>query len=399
MTRNPLRKPVQGLSLIEVMIALAIGSLLLIGLIQVFAASRTSSQLAQGMARSQENARFAIEFLQRDLRMAGHFGCINDTSHVQAVGGMVNMFPTASGATWGIDFPRSAVGAVAESGASIRGYDATNTTPGQTLILGAPAAGWTPGLPAAIAALAPLPGSDVIELRFLSHEGVLVSSIVNPTAAQTLITIPAAQWDTLTENGVASPTMFGLTDCSYADVFPAAAVNAAAGTVLVNQFISRHTSAPAGQATLYRAESMVYYIANGASGLPALWRARSNSTGSYIGANSVREELVEGIENMQLLFGLDATPNLTLAPPTGFMAVQQPPSAVANTPANWRRVGLVQVGLLARSPGYAALTRQAEAGNEQRSLGVIFAPPAVNDGVFRTSYETTVALRNRLYGN
>ncbi len=246
-----LRRTASGLSLIEIMIALAIGSLLLIGLIQVFAASRTSSQLAEGMARSQENARFAMEFLQRDLRMAGHFGCVNDQSHLQNVGGMTNHFPLGTPATWGVDFPSQV------QGASVRGYDATNTAPGQTLTLGAAAGGWTPALPLAIAALAPLPGSDLIELRFLGHEGVLVSSIVNPTAAQTLITVPAAQWGTLTENGVANPTMFGLSDCSYADVFPAAAVNPAAGTVLVNQFINRYTAQPAGDATLYRLESMV----------------------------------------------------------------------------------------------------------------------------------------------
>lgn len=37
--------------------------------------------LAEGSARAQENGRFALEFLQRDIRMAGHFGCVNDQAH------------------------------------------------------------------------------------------------------------------------------------------------------------------------------------------------------------------------------------------------------------------------------------------------------------------------------
>src|SRR5690242_4302480 len=46
-----------GLSLIELMIAMVIGLVLILGLIQVFAASRQAYQLSQGIARNQENGR------------------------------------------------------------------------------------------------------------------------------------------------------------------------------------------------------------------------------------------------------------------------------------------------------------------------------------------------------
>ena len=55
------RKRVQGLSLIELMIAILIGLFLLIGVIQVFAAARTAYQLSSGLARAQENGRFAVD--------------------------------------------------------------------------------------------------------------------------------------------------------------------------------------------------------------------------------------------------------------------------------------------------------------------------------------------------
>ena len=68
------------MSLIELMIALAIGSLLVLGLVEVFSASRTAYQLSEGLARVQENGRFAMDYIQRDFRMAGHMGCVNDQS-------------------------------------------------------------------------------------------------------------------------------------------------------------------------------------------------------------------------------------------------------------------------------------------------------------------------------
>ena len=63
-----------GLSLVELMIAMVIGLLLMLGVIQVFIASQAASRLSEGVARVQENGRFALDFLERDVRMAGHMG-------------------------------------------------------------------------------------------------------------------------------------------------------------------------------------------------------------------------------------------------------------------------------------------------------------------------------------
>ncbi|MBD4909085.1 prepilin-type N-terminal cleavage/methylation domain-containing protein, partial [Xanthomonas citri pv. citri] len=54
-----LRSRMSGLSLIELMIALVIGLVLLLGVIQIFSASRTAAQLSEGASRAQENGRFA----------------------------------------------------------------------------------------------------------------------------------------------------------------------------------------------------------------------------------------------------------------------------------------------------------------------------------------------------
>ena len=71
----------RGLSLVELMVALAIGLLLLLGLVEIFGASRAAFSSAEGSARIQENSRFALEFLRRDARMAGHMGCLNELGY------------------------------------------------------------------------------------------------------------------------------------------------------------------------------------------------------------------------------------------------------------------------------------------------------------------------------
>ncbi len=375
----------RGVSLIEMMIALAIGAFLILGLARVFSASRTAYQLSEGVSRVQENGRFAIDFIQRDLRMVGHMGCVNDQSHLQNAGALQNHVPAGGS---GVNFPLG-----------IQAYEATKTST-STMNLGTAAATWTPALPAAITALGPpgspgggpLPGSDVLQLRFLVSEGAPVSSITIAGSNST-INVPPDRWAALIRDGVATPTMLGLADCSFVDLFLPTALNATAGTVTVNEVLDRYTPQPAGQTMLYRLESVVYYVGTGASGERALMRARSSANGSY----GTPEELVEGIESLQLQLGLDS--NAATMPadsPSGYIGSFVGPAAMTNTEPGWRSVGAVRLGVLASSPDRAA-SEQAPGGRSL--LGVTFTPANVADNRYRFGYESTVALRNRLYGN
>ena len=69
-----------GFSLIEIMIALSIGVFLLGGIVQIFSASQQTYRMQRNLARLQENGRFALDFLARDIRMAGYWGCLNGMS-------------------------------------------------------------------------------------------------------------------------------------------------------------------------------------------------------------------------------------------------------------------------------------------------------------------------------
>ena len=66
-----------GFSLVEIMIALLIGLFLLGGILQMFSASQQTYRMQSNLARLQENGRFALDFLARDIRMAGYWGCLS----------------------------------------------------------------------------------------------------------------------------------------------------------------------------------------------------------------------------------------------------------------------------------------------------------------------------------
>jgi type IV pilus assembly protein PilW len=68
-------KQKQGLSLIELMVALLISSVLMAGVLMMMDISKRTYTLQTELAELQDNARFVIDELTRELRMAGHFGC------------------------------------------------------------------------------------------------------------------------------------------------------------------------------------------------------------------------------------------------------------------------------------------------------------------------------------
>ena len=76
--RIPNRQPLKnqyGLSLIELMVSLVIGLILTAAVLQTFIGSRVSYSMQTELAKLQENARFAMTFLKRDLQRAGYHGC------------------------------------------------------------------------------------------------------------------------------------------------------------------------------------------------------------------------------------------------------------------------------------------------------------------------------------
>lgn len=65
----------QGFSLVELMIALVLGLLLVIGVTNLFMANSRANKLTEGLSMVQENARTGLEMMMRDIREAGSTPC------------------------------------------------------------------------------------------------------------------------------------------------------------------------------------------------------------------------------------------------------------------------------------------------------------------------------------
>lgn len=62
----------QGFTLVELMVALAVGGLLMAGVLRIFQSNKQSYRLQDSLSRVQENARFATELLRSKVRQAGY---------------------------------------------------------------------------------------------------------------------------------------------------------------------------------------------------------------------------------------------------------------------------------------------------------------------------------------
>jgi type II secretory pathway pseudopilin PulG len=105
---------IAGLSLIELMVALTIAALLIAGAVTVYVQSRGTFRASEAASRLQENARYAMSFLETDLRMANFWGLnsrpdyiINRAGSPQALSGEAWMDECA--ANWPIDLENYAV--------------------------------------------------------------------------------------------------------------------------------------------------------------------------------------------------------------------------------------------------------------------------------------------------
>jgi type IV pilus assembly protein PilW len=397
-----------GVTLIELLIAAALSAFLLLGLIQVFSASRVAYQATTGLARVQEGSRFATDFLQRDIRMAGHMGCSNDRArNARQPNAILDSFFLSNADRDAGNF--GAAPFPLRFDMPIQGFEAAGTARGGAVNVSAPVGGWAPVLdPSLVGSMGlspvPRPGSDVLVLRIFSGDGAPLLANIRPALAQPAgITIPAAS-SALIEAG----RYYGLASCERAAVLQARGAAAggvfpfnAGGSNLSTGFnTSQGGGGPpvsnftANTTQVFRADSFVYYVGlRAADGLPSLYRARFAN-----GVWGASEELVEGVDTMQVLYGRDpdgngavndyVTADAVIAGAAGYNAIAD----------RWRAVISVEMGLVLRSPDRAGTPDRAAASGPLQVLGVTVNVNA-NEAVLRRPYETTIALRNRLFGN
>lgn len=356
----------RGFSLVEILVALAISLFLTIGVIQLFVGSKQTYRSYDALSRMQENGRFALEVMSRDIRMAGYYGCLSASMAI------TNTLNTPNQYYWNF-------------GQAIQGFESTAANT------------WAPALDASI--LTPFDQGNVDAITVRGVDGPS-ASVLDHGSGTTDPRVP-------TGNSFAVCDIVIVANCQAASAFQvtgianAAAVAAVVGPPAVpaipaGQTLAHTTTLPAACTTgpgnstnnlgainytggeIARVSTKSYYIRIGASGRPALWRR--------VGPNAP-EELVEGVERMQIVYGEDTAP--AGVPPRPSIARQY---AAANAVTNWNNVVSVRINLLLASLDDNLVT------NPQT---VIFPADtgvavAVGDRRLRQGFSTTVGIRNRL---
>ncbi len=78
-------KTVKGFSLVELLVAMVIGVILMLGVVNIFSSVRASTQLEQNLSRMQENGRFLMNFMLKELHDAGYRGVPGQEMDLDAV--------------------------------------------------------------------------------------------------------------------------------------------------------------------------------------------------------------------------------------------------------------------------------------------------------------------------
>lgn len=83
----------QGLSIIELLVAILISTILLLGVLQMFTNTTVTDRTNTALGRVQESGRLALELIGKDARRAGYQGCVAADTET-TVGGVT--FPNAA---------------------------------------------------------------------------------------------------------------------------------------------------------------------------------------------------------------------------------------------------------------------------------------------------------------
>lgn len=357
----------RGLSLVELMIAMALGLLLTLGVTQIYLSGDDTYRQTQGMAYAQESARFVSAILKPDLRSAGSFGCLAEMGRPldQVVDNRLNAGPTVA-----VD-------------QAIQGWEYTDTGPGDSITLASalatPTAGnWDSGtagddLPAELVGAA-VANSDVVVVNALTNINVPLNA-GNPQNGNSLNLTDSTG---LPVNRVVLATT---EDCSEGELFQksnnanASSITMAGGNTNPGNNGNNFNLNYGPQTRVYEFVSTAFYIGQGTNGEPALFRR-------LLTPLQPPQELVSGVETLQILYGIDTG---------GTVAADS--YVAADQVADWSQVVSVRFSAMTRSQDEVLVepnTRNFDMLGSEVSQG------NNADGRVRIVSVATTALRSRL---
>lgn len=319
-SRQPPRQASKGLTLVELLVAMALSGLIAIAAIAALTMSRQGFSTVDASAQLRDNGRFAASILQRLAVQTGFLDLTFATTRAASefnVAGAENPLPPI--------------------------YAVNNAKYTQSLALGntttSPANG--------------INGSDFLVLRYQPGESFPGSNVSDSAMINC---------DGTSSTAIASTSKDQMISVLHIDI-------------------------------------------SGTTNEPALMCTRRNLlTGTWLSS----QPLVEGVESLQLLFGVDnVVPNTaptgtTDSIPDRYLRADQLTGATEDaTNANWRRVRSIRIGMVLRGPPGSSLERTIPAQyplgapgvmNTVADVGSTFA--SQTDGRLRQTISFTVHLRN-----
>ncbi|HEX19548.1 MAG TPA: hypothetical protein ENG78_01815 [Acidiferrobacteraceae bacterium] len=299
-------------------------------------------------------------------------------------------------------------------GVGIQGFEATGTGPTDSIALASVTSGWNPTLSTAVPGIpgsaSVVAGSDLMVIRRVSDTGYRLVPPYNDSA------------QIFVESGATfqAGEILIATDCAQATVFQLTSTNSG-GANITNLVHSAATKTKGGGAItpgnscvvwgtgctdpgfgpgseIAKALTTIFYIRqDGTDALPALYMATSSS-----GDLGPGTKLVDGVESMQILYGIDSTAVSSLpgTPPTPlwfdraerYMTADQINSAAPNL---WPNVVTVRISLLMRTVNEPNEQADQSIDSKTYILGGTQITP-VSDQNRRRVFVSTVQIRNRI---
>jgi len=389
-------KRILGITLIELMIAITISSIVALGIGSVYTSSKRSFKLQEEFSRLQENGRFAMNYIARFVRGAGYYGCASGLNN------MINDIDSTDDEylfSTGIEGYEAAGTAPNESVSTLAEYPTASASTSDFAIMTSTGPVVNIGA-TSLAALSPIADSDILVARVAEDSGIEITDNGNSSAQFRVNYVSTetngCQNGTSTGyNGLCADDFLVVSDCDKSIAFQISSLGKVSADVKINHSKSgtpgnksaswggNSSQFPEGYdfaagSEIVQVVTKYFFVAAGING-PALFMKEGKATPL---------ELVEGVESMQVLYGMDVDGDNI---PDRYV----PADKVSDYP----KVSAVRITLLLRSVKNLAWRTQQ---SKPYLLGGMTTATATtvngaNDKRLRRTMSMTIKLRNRAF--
>lgn len=335
----------RGFSLVEMMVAIVVSMILMAGVIQLLVGNKQAYRIQEGLSRLNENARFAIFDMSRTLRMADHWGGVEPVA-VSVDGTVPSVSGNCTQAGWSVF-----------SGQGLFGYEGD-------------VAGATSPMTGCIPDADYVPNSDILVARYGGSANVLTAAATSaPLNANMYVRSAVGRRAEITQGTRISSLGSDLYDSGDPDQ---------TGTYnypysLIAYFVRPCSS----QGT----DGVCDASDDGGNPIPTLVRLTLNGT------TLEQQDVVEGVEQMQVVYGVNTDGDSAGTADRYFTADQ------VTAADNWSRVVAVRVSLVVRNPERDVAA--ADTNTYTMVGGYVYDPATADEQFARRMFTNVIQVRNQ----